>query len=123
MSAYESRFHHNLGALRAYAMREGHCDVPYSHVEPHEDHSVPLGRWVAYLRTRHRSGRLHASRVAMLEAVVGWHWNVRKPGPRPKEDRNHEIRALRSQGISLATIAETYGISKQRIHQLTRSGR
>lgn len=119
MSAYESRFNHNLGALRQYASREGNCDVPYAHIEQYDGRDVPLGRWVAYLRTRYRSGSLNASRAASLETVAGWYWDLRKPGPRPKSDRNEEIRMLRAQGVSLATIAETYGLSKQRIHQLT----
>lgn len=122
MSAYESRFNHNLGALRAYAMREGHCNVPYVHVEQVDGRDVALGRWVAYLRTRYRSGRMNASRVALLQTVPGWYWEVRKPGPKPKADRNGEIAMLRSQGVSLAAIAETYGISKQRVHQLTKGG-
>lgn len=118
MNAYQSRFDKNLEALRQYAMREGHCHVPYVHVEDHGGREVPLGRWVAYLRTRYRSGHLNASRAAALQGVPGWYWDVRKPGPKPKGERNAEIRMLRSQGVSLATLAETYGLSKQRIHQL-----
>lgn len=119
MSAYESRFHNNLGALRQYAVREGDCHVPYAHVELYENREVALGRWVAYLRTRYRSGNLSTGRIAILDGVPGWYWDLRKPGPRPKVERNEEIKMLRSRGVSLAAIAETYGLSKQRIHQLT----
>lgn len=113
-SVYESRFETHLGALRTFALREGHCNVPYAHSEG----SIPLGRWVAYVRTRNRRGRLSDAHASALETVPGWSWEQRRPGPQPKTDRNEEIRMLRRSGVSLSVIAETYGLSKQRIHQL-----
>lgn len=126
-SAYESRFQQHLGALQNFVAREKHCNVPYSHVED----GLHLGRWVAYIRSRRRKdleGGGEASRVARkripdryveaLEMVPGWDWAARRPGPAPKTGRNAEIRELRRNGVSLGVIAETYGLSKQRVHQL-----
>ena len=38
---------------------------------------------------------------------------------RAKDDaRNRQIRALRAQGLTLQKIADRYGLSRQRIHQV-----
>lgn len=126
-SAYESRFEQHLGALQNFVAREKHCNVPYSHVED----GIHLGRWVAYIRSRRRKDlalaeqgaktqrkRIPDRYVEALERVPGWDWAARRPGPTPKTDRNAEIRELRRNGVSLGVIAETYGLSKQRVHQL-----
>mgnify|MGYP006277571335 CR=1 FL=1 len=123
-TAYESRFDDHLGALQTFRIREGHCNVPYAHVE----NGIALGRWVAYVRSRYRKDmtgengptrRLLSERhTQALSLIPGWSWEARRPGPTPKHDRNAEIRELRNSGISLSVIAETYGLSKQRIHQL-----
>jgi hypothetical protein len=118
--SYEWRFARHLGALTAYVAREGHTNVPYAHRERCADDEVALGRWVAYVRSRARAGRLAPDQAAQLEAVPGWHWQRRRPGPAPQHARNAEIRELRAASISLGVIADTYGLSKQRIFQITR---
>ena len=117
-SAYQSRFEQHVEALRQYVAETGTCNVPHAHHVEKGGTSISLGRWVAYVRNRYRIGRLRDSQIAILEAIPGWTWAARKPGPPAKEKRNDEIRRLRAEGISLESIAFTYGLSKQRIHQI-----
>lgn len=126
----ESRFELHLSALRSFVAREKHCSVPYSHVEG----GVQLGRWVSYIRARRRKDvkgwtsiggitvldrprRVPEHHVQALEAIPGWTWEARR-GPAPKTERNAEIRELYMSGATLGILAETYGLSKQRIHQI-----
>lgn len=122
-SAYESRFDRHVGALRTFVAREQHCNVPYAHIEAVGDEQVPLGRWVAYVRSRQRHGNLAHAQQVVLEAVPYWSWERRRPGPTAKAARNAEIRSLRAEKVSLAMIAETYGLSKQRVFQIARETR
>ena len=122
-SAYESRFDRHVGALRTYVEREQHCNVPYAHTEPVDDEQVPLGRWVAYVRSRQRHGKQALPQQGVLNTVPHWNWERRRPGPGAKAARNAEIRSLRAEKVSLAMIAETYGVSKQRVFQIAREGR
>jgi hypothetical protein len=112
------RFARNLDALRAYAAREGHPNVPGPHIEHTPDGDIDLGRWVSYIRTRHRKGLLSPERAAPLEALPGWNWDTRRPGPQPLLDRNNDIKELRAEGTPIHVIAATYGLSKQRVCQL-----
>lgn len=118
-SAYEIRFARHMEALRQFAAREGHCEVPYSHIERVGDDDVALGRWAAYIRMRRRAGKVSASRLAQFSMVPGWSWEPRRPGPPPQSDRNKMMRKLRAEGVSLSVIAERFGLSKQRVYQLT----
>ena len=118
--SFESRFERHLGALRAFVAREGHTNVPYGHHELIGADDVHLGRWVAYVRSRERQGRLSGAQRAQLDQIPGWHWELRRPGPEPKRQRNTEIKNLRAQGVSLAVIAESYGLSKQRVYQISK---
>jgi hypothetical protein len=118
-STYQSRFEQHIEALRQYVAEHGTCEVPHSYVyQKGGGASIALGRWVAYVRGRFRSGRVPQDRAAALQAIPGWTWEARKPGPPAKTERNAEIRRLRDSGISLETIAMNYGLSKQRIHQI-----
>ena len=126
---FENRFDIHLRALRSFVARERHCNVPYSHIEG----DVNLGRWVSYIRARRRKDlraktggssssvdrpeRVPAHHVQALESVYGWTWDARR-GPMPKTERNDEIRELYRSGVTLSVLAETYGLSKQRIHQI-----
>jgi hypothetical protein len=60
-----------VATLEGFAARNGHADVPYSHIEG----DVALGVWVAKRRTEYRAGRLNHARVAALEALPGWTWD------------------------------------------------
>ncbi|MGO9206546.1 MAG: Helicase associated domain protein [Candidatus Limnocylindrales bacterium] len=60
-----------VSRLRAFAEREGHARVPFSHIEM----GFKLGSWVNGRRTDHRRDRLSAERTAELEAILGWTWD------------------------------------------------
>ena len=58
-----------LGLLLACREREGHCDVPNSHLERGDK----LGGWLGRQRTAYRRGTLESRRVRALEAAgVVW---------------------------------------------------
>lgn len=119
---YHQRFHQRLDALRAYANEHGHSSPPLAHIQPSPHGPIALGRWVAYLRASHRKGLLPPDRQAPLETLPGWTWEPRRPGPQPNLDRNTAVRDMRNQGASLDHIAEQFGLSKQRVHQLVKRG-
>ena len=66
----EANWEEQYQALAAFKASEGHCDVTHSA-------SLELGRWVNFVRSRHRLGKLSADRVARLDAL-GFSWNPRK---------------------------------------------
>ena len=117
-SVFNSRFDQHVEALKRYAAEAGTCDVPNSYVWNKDGTPLPLGRWVSYIKSRYNKGRLPQQRVQILEAVPGWSWKPRRPGPQEERQRNTEIRKMREAGLSLDSIANSYGLSKQRIHQI-----
>ena len=102
-----------LEALDTYIDREGTARVPVKHMEG----TVPLGRWVSSIRTYYRLGELQQDMIIALEGRADWAW-VLQPGPKSKSGRNTEIVAMRSSGVTLQVIGETYGLSRQRVHQI-----
>lgn len=105
-------------ALTQYSERtEGGCP-PRSHIE-HVDQigDVNLGAWCAYVRRRYTTGKLPEERAKELENVPGWKWAC--PSPR-LEEREREMRELRSEGQTLQQIASRYGVSRQRVHAVLR---
>jgi superfamily II DNA or RNA helicase len=87
-------------ALRQFAGREGTCRVPYQHVESLPDVDINLSRWCVVQRQQHRLGKLTADRVATLEQVPGWQWEVDlRPGYRPVlSDADHGTRKAYAKG-------------------------
>jgi hypothetical protein len=67
----QDSFDANLRLLTAYGQREGHTQVPQSHIEDGQ----PLGKWVN--KQRSRRARLDPGRRAQLEALPGWTWSAR----------------------------------------------
>jgi hypothetical protein len=61
------------GALREFAAREGHAKVPSTHRE----RELKLGSWVGAQRVAYRRGTLRRDRLATLEGVHGWIWDVK----------------------------------------------
>ncbi|WP_059007572.1 DEAD/DEAH box helicase [Streptomyces specialis] len=62
-----------LAALRAYAKREGHARVPFSHVEG----AYPLGQWTADQRKTFQAGAMPSRRADRLEKL-GMVWDERE---------------------------------------------
>jgi hypothetical protein len=60
-----------LAALKTFAAREQHCNVPHNHVEG----QVLLGAWVSNRRTNYRTGKLHHDKLIELEQQPGWTWD------------------------------------------------
>ena len=69
----EDRYHNALHYLRIFADREGHPNVPRSHVE----NGFKLGNWVGSRRMEYRNNRLSELKVAELEAFPGWAWTMK----------------------------------------------
>lgn len=63
-----------LAALGSYVTAFGTAQVPLDVVH----RRYPLGRWVAARRTQYHRGTLTPERVAALEQLPGWVWDVRE---------------------------------------------
>lgn len=108
----------HIRALNQFRIREDHCEVPAIHVEVLDGKELRLGNWVNYTRQRHRKGELSPDRVRSLEMFPGWEWGPLRPGPRRKATRDANIRQARLKGQSLSQIADSFGLSRQRVHQI-----
>jgi hypothetical protein len=116
--SFNTRWDHHYAALLQFVAREGTAHVVASHREEFEGVIVPLGTWTATQRQRKRRGFLPPGRAALLEELPGWQWGPLAPGPAAETDRNTEIQRLRAEGVTLAKIAEQFGITRQRVHQI-----
>jgi hypothetical protein len=119
---FDSRWDDNVAALRQWAESHGTPMAPAGTVIKVRDsrgsREVNVGSFVAYVRSRHRKGLLDQSRKKQIESIPGWTWARLQPGPKGEVDRNEEIRRLRRQGVTLGELAEQFGMSRQRIHQI-----
>lgn len=64
-----SAWEESYGVLVAFKARNGHCDVPHTHIEA----GYRLGEWVNNQRQNHRLGKLAVERIARLESL-GMTW-------------------------------------------------
>jgi hypothetical protein len=116
---YEARWAANVEAVRAWAERHGSPMAPAgSTIRMRDGRTANVGTFVAYARGRYRRGLLDQRRSRELSRIPGWTWDSLPPGPKGKESRNEEIRRMREQGVTLGEIAEKYGMSRQRVHQI-----
>lgn len=115
-----TRFSIYVKAITQFVERERHASIPAIHVEIVDGREVHLGAWVGYARQRNKKGQLAAARREQLEAINGWQWGPLKPGPSTNHDRNVEIITLRSQGQTLSQIADSFDLSRQRVHQIVK---
>ncbi|GAB2561314.1 DEAD/DEAH box helicase [Nocardia heshunensis] len=67
-NSVEDSWMENLEKLRAFAIREGHANVPVDHTE----NGLKLGQWTRLRRSEHLE--LAPERKALLEAIPGWFW-------------------------------------------------
>lgn len=115
-----TRFSIYVKAITQFVEREGNAFIPAIHVEIVEGREVHLGAWVGYIRQRNKKGQLAAERRDALEGIGGWQWGPLKPGPATNHNRNVEIATLRSQGLTLSQIADSFDLSRQRVHQIVK---
>jgi hypothetical protein len=68
-------WHEHFRCLEQFVAREGHPRVPGHHVED----GRKLGVWVSNQRAEYRQQKtsMTPERIARLEAVPGWSWNLR----------------------------------------------
>ena len=99
-------------ALRQFQTREHTCRVPYMHVEALPDFELNLSRWCVVQRQQHRLGRLSPQRVAALDRVPGWQWEVDlRPGYRPVLDGvEHGTRTAYAKGCRCGDCTDSNGI-------------
>lgn len=116
--SFDSRWSANVEALRAWAKDNGTPMAPAGATIRRDGRDFNVGSFVAYARSRQRKGVLEQSRKKELERIPGWTWDKLPPGPKGEVERNEEIRKLRRQGVTLAELAEQFGMSRQRIHQI-----
>ncbi|MEU9806882.1 Helicase associated domain protein [Mycobacterium sp. NPDC050853] len=67
-NAVEDSWMQHLEALRTYASREGHTNVPVDHLED----GLRLGQWTRLRRREHMN--LSTERQTLLESIPGWFW-------------------------------------------------
>lgn len=116
---FPTKWDRNYAALVQYVEREGSLKAPTIHREMVNGVGVPLSSWSASQRRNHKEGGLSASRAKLLESVPGWEWGPLKPGPVGHLSRNDEMCSLRAEGMALSEIGRRYGVSRQRVHQIT----
>ncbi len=87
-------------ALRQFHSREGTSRIPYQHAESLPDIDINLSRWCVVQRQQYRLGNLSRDRIAALEQVPGWQWEVElRPGYRPElADAEHGTRKAYAKG-------------------------
>lgn len=115
-----TRFQIYTQALRQFAERNGHTRVPAVHVEIVDGKEIAVGAWVGYIRQRQKKGLLPTEKQQSLSSLPGWEWGPLKPGPATNYDRNSEIIQMRSQGMTLRQIADSFDLSRQRVHQIVK---
>ena len=112
------RWQYRFNALKQYADRTGTSLVSATQVEIYQGKKVPLGAWVAYNRQQYRAKELSVARQQALEQLVGWHWQKQKPGRRYDRARDAEIMKRYNNGERVGSIADSYDLSRQRVHQI-----
>lgn len=123
----DTRWSRHVDAVRDFAASEGSTRVPSDYVVQVEEEGrvlpVRLGAWVTYVRQQYRKGFLADTHIRDLESIEGWEWGPFKPGPKGDTERNAGMREHRNAGCTLAQIADMYGLSRQRVHQILGASR
>jgi Mor family transcriptional regulator len=115
-----TRFKLYIKALSQFAERTGHTRIPAVHVEIMDGREVNLGAWVGYMRQRYKKNQLSSDKIEALQQLAGWTWGPLKPGPATNVNRNSEIIQMRGNGLTLREIADSYDLSRQRVHQIVK---
>lgn len=114
------RWQYRFDALKQYVDRTKTSLVPATQVEIYQGKNVALGAWVAYNRQQYRAGELSVVRQREFESLVGWHWDKQKPGRRYDKKRDAEITQRYKSGERVGVIADSYNLSRQRVHQIVK---
>lgn len=120
MKKSETKWNQYVQAIKNFSEEKGHTAVPANYKIEVNGRTLKLGNWVGYIRSRGRMGKLSDQRMAELDAVPGWTWGTRKPGPQGNPNRDTEILVARNGGRSLQSIAVEWNLSRQRVHQIVR---
>jgi hypothetical protein len=120
MTTRTERWQEHLAALNQYINRTGSALVPSNHIEVYGGRNIALGAWVSYNRQRHRNGTLSAERTSTLSALTGWKWEKQQPGRRYDKARDANILERYKSGVSAKSLADEFGLSRQRVHQIVR---
>ena len=110
----------NIKALEIFVNANGHAKVPAVTRIIIDGNEVSLGSWVSYLRVKYRAGTLSIDKQIQLQSFSGWSWGPCKPGPLGDIQRDEAMLSARRAGRSLQSIADEYGLSRQRVHQIIR---
>ncbi len=108
----------NIKALEKFVSENGHARVPAASKVDVDGNVIALGSWVSYLRVKYKTGTLSLDKKAQLESFPSWTWGPCKPGPLGDAARDGAMLQAREQGRSLQSIADEYGLSRQRVHQI-----
>lgn len=115
----KARWTHKYEALQKYINREGHSQVPSTHIEKlNNGTTILLGDWVSHQRGLRKRGLLSPERERLLSGLPNWNWGPLKRGPKKNEQQAEHIKKLRNKGMSLSEIAYEVGLSRQRVHQI-----
>jgi len=114
------RWGEHFSALQQYTSRVGTSMTPTTHVELFGGKMIAIGAWVAYNRQRQRAGTLSREREQALSALAGWKWDRQQPGRRYDKGRDVVILERYSQGVSAKKLADEFGLSRQRVHQIVK---
>lgn len=116
-----NKWQSHITALRNYVARTGTSRVPRQHVELTEEFGeIKLGAWVSYVRHRQRKGHLTVEQASELSSLPNWHWGPLPAGRtgNPERDRLIIERFDGGRGATLQAIANEFGITRQRVHQI-----
>ena len=69
---FDAAWRRGFGTLQKFIEREGHSRVPVHHREG----TMRLGLWARERRAQYATGRLHPDRIAALEQLPHWAWDV-----------------------------------------------
>lgn len=108
----------NIKALEIYVAEHGHARVPAAAQVEVDGVPVSIGSWVSYLRVKNKLGSITPEKKEVLERFPSWSWGPCKPGPLGDAERDAQMLQARATGRSLQSIADEYGLSRQRVHQI-----
>ena len=118
-----NKWNTHITALRNYVARTGTARVPRNHVEATEFGSVRLGAWVSYVRHRQRKGHLSHEQEVTLASLPNWQWEPFRAGRIGNPERDSLIISRASQGERMRSLADEFGLTRQRIHQIVKNGK